>query len=374
MKLKKSSSSKFWPMQGKIHSEYEVTYDPFLIFVRHGKGRPSSADLFLKEFVIDFNQLISEGLTINEVHLEVKCHCFINDRPARAFLEKIIGHTGFFNRGRCFIAGCKPGSTAIFPYEECAPRTMLSFLLEVNSSHHRGTPSSRAIRPYPPSERPLDLIKSFILDFMHLGPLSNMKHLLLYWTTACGLKIPQQDIKRISKRMENTSKQIPEEFQRSTKSLENSPFYKATEYRFILLYSGSLLLKDILPEEMYKHFLLSSVAWRIISCDELIQKCMPLAKVYLKRCTHLYPEVKGEDSETLYAISLMHVADDVEEMGCNISFLTAFPSENNFKEVKSGLRSVYKPLQQLCTQFKCGLKNYKGPKIYKDEVFLSKKT
>ncbi|KAJ8669523.1 hypothetical protein QAD02_000782 [Eretmocerus hayati] len=373
MKLDKSSPLEFWAMQGKIHTENEVTYDPFLICVWHGEGKPSSADLFVEEFVIDLNHLLSEGLTVEEVHVQVKCHCFICDRPARAFLKKINGHTGFFSCERCFIAGLKPRGTTIFPYEECALRTMLSFLLKVNSHHHKGTSPLLAIKPDPPDERPLDLVKLFILDFMHLGPLTNMKNLLLYWTTESGLKIPQQDIDKICKRLKNISKQIPEEFQRSTKSLETLPTWKATEYRFFLLYCGFLVLKGILPEAMYKHFLLFAVSSRILSSDELIQKFMPLAKIYLKRCAQLYPQVYGEDSQTLYAHSLVHIADDVEEMGCNISFLTAFPFENNLKKVKSCLRSPYKPLQQLCTQVERELRCYKGPKIYKDEVFLSKK-
>ncbi|KAJ8682605.1 hypothetical protein QAD02_018397 [Eretmocerus hayati] len=74
MRLYNSSPLEFWALQGKIHTENEVTYDPFLINVWHGGGEPSSADLFLEEFVIDFYQLLSEGLTIDGIHLEIKCH------------------------------------------------------------------------------------------------------------------------------------------------------------------------------------------------------------------------------------------------------------------------------------------------------------
>ncbi|KAJ8684665.1 hypothetical protein QAD02_020458 [Eretmocerus hayati] len=59
MKLNKSSPLEFWAMQGKIHTEDEVTYDPFLINFWHGEGKPSSADLFLEKFA---NESLSEGI------------------------------------------------------------------------------------------------------------------------------------------------------------------------------------------------------------------------------------------------------------------------------------------------------------------------
>ncbi|KAJ8682606.1 hypothetical protein QAD02_018398 [Eretmocerus hayati] len=120
---------------------------------------------------------------------------------------------------------------------------------------------------------------------------------------------------------------------------------------------------------MYNHFLLFAVSSRILSSDDPIRKLMPLAKTYQKRCAQLYSKVYGEDSETLHVHFWVHVADDVEEMGCNISFLTAFPFGDNIKKVRSCPRSAYEPLQQLCTEVERELQNYEGPKMYRDEVF-----
>ncbi|CAD6237853.1 GSCOCG00012495001-RA-CDS [Cotesia congregata] len=37
--------------------------------------------------------------------------------------------------------------------------------------------------------------------------------------------------------------QVPQDFQRTTRSLDNISKFKATEYSFLLLYAGSVILK-----------------------------------------------------------------------------------------------------------------------------------
>ena len=64
----------------------------------------------------------------------------------------------------------------------------------------------------------------------------------------------------------NLSDQIPSEFQRTTRSLGEIGHWKATEYRLFLLYCGIVVLKDILPENLYQHFSLFAIASRLLSC------------------------------------------------------------------------------------------------------------
>ncbi|KAJ8677650.1 hypothetical protein QAD02_013437 [Eretmocerus hayati] len=52
---------------------------------------------------------------------------------------------------------------------------------------------------------------------------------------------------------------------------------------------------------------------------------------------------------TINMHDLLHMPDDVEEMGCDITQYTAFPFENNLGvTLKGGLRSDNKPLAQIC--------------------------
>ena len=85
----------------------------------------------------------------------------------------------------------------------------------------------------------------------------------------------------------NLSKQIPDEFQRATRSLGEIGTWKATEYRLFLLYSGMFILKGILPEDKYNHFLLFSIGNRILSCDSFVKLYVNQAQAFLDKFVEL---------------------------------------------------------------------------------------
>lgn len=58
--------------------------------------------------------------------------------------------------------------------------------------------------------------------------------------------------------------QTPREFCRRPRTLKEFERYKATEFRQFLLYTGPFILKNILDESLYSHFLELSLALRIL--------------------------------------------------------------------------------------------------------------
>ena len=52
---------------------------------------------------------------------------------------------------------------------------------------------------------------------------------------------------------------LPREFARQPRSLDYLSRWKATEFREFLLYTGIIVLKKVLSDEMYGHFLALSV-------------------------------------------------------------------------------------------------------------------
>ena len=49
---------------------------------------------------------------------------------------------------------------------------------------------------------------------------------------------------------------VPSEFSREPRVLEDVDYWKATELRFFLLYSGQIVLKGKLKKSFYTHFML----------------------------------------------------------------------------------------------------------------------
>lgn len=64
---------------------------------------------------------------------------------------------------------------------------------------------------------------------------------------------------------------MPVEFQRTTRTLGEIAKWKATEFRFFLLYCGIFVMMGILQEDYFNHFVLFHVATRVISCGKLVK-------------------------------------------------------------------------------------------------------
>ena len=242
--LYKSSSKEFWPILGKIHRKENV-YKPFTIAVYSGIGKPKSVELFLSRFVGELNSLLSNGIEIKGTHFKISIMCFVCDRPARSFIKCIKGHTGYYACERCMVKGYRLQNRTIFPLDGSMKRTDDSFRTQINKEHHLGISPLTEINP------PIDMIGLFVLDFIDLCCLGVTKKLLIdYWTKpGSSHKLKREEILRISQRLVNLSSQIPDEFQRTIRSLGEINKWKATEYRIFLMYTGMFALKGILSEK-----------------------------------------------------------------------------------------------------------------------------
>lgn len=63
------------------------TVKPFIVSVWYGEGKPSPVNNFLSAFVIELNDLITNGIIINGHKLRIKTRCFICDTPARCLIK-----------------------------------------------------------------------------------------------------------------------------------------------------------------------------------------------------------------------------------------------------------------------------------------------
>lgn len=343
LSLSKSSSRHIWPILCKVHSDL-IFYEPFVVALYFGHSKPKTANNYLKKFILEMNELFENGLNIDDKRFIISIKCFICDTPARAFLKGTQGHVGFHACKGCNVIGRKERITT-YPPTEGEPRTDASFRNFDDPDHHNNPSPLLFIVP------PINMINVFILDFMHLGFLGVMSKLLNYWfLIVCDAKTRQsQTIKsEISRRLEQLRAQIPSDFQRKIRTLAEFTKYKATELKFFALYVGPIVLKDIFNEEMYQHFLLFHVALRLLWSKETARQSTIIAKLYLRLFCVSFISIYGEQSVTLNTHNLIHLADDVSNMGCSLSEMTAFPFENMLGKIKRQLRSPHHTIAQLC--------------------------
>ena len=103
------------------------------------------------------------------------------------------------------------------------------------------------------------------LDYFHLVCFGAMKRLLkMIWMEQHPHCLSKQQQRLINELIRLCAMQLPKEFNRIGRSLEDISNWKATEFRTFLLYTGIFILRNILPCHQYKHFLYFHVAIRIL--------------------------------------------------------------------------------------------------------------
>jgi len=221
----------------KIFHDPDI-YKPFPIAIYCGNNKPKNILRYLEKFINEINHLQQSGIIVNNRQFYVSVKAFICDRPARAFLKCIIGHGGYWACERCTVKGIRESNRIIYPITDVEPRTDMSFRAQSNVEHHIGVSPLLGIEP------PIDLIHQFPLDSMHLVHLGVMKKLFDYWLNSNlkNVRLSNNAKKQLSYLLILIQKQIPSEFQRTTRSLSKINKFKAkTEFQFILLYAGPII-------------------------------------------------------------------------------------------------------------------------------------
>ena len=136
----------------------------FLYVFRLFTGNKQSANVehFLGEFITEINQLLTDGIMIENQHFQIRIKKFICDRPARAFIKCIIGHGGYYTCERCTIRGERVNGRTVYLLIDSPERTNISFRNQENPEHHN------AVSPLITSEPAFDIVTQFSLDFLHL--------------------------------------------------------------------------------------------------------------------------------------------------------------------------------------------------------------
>jgi len=238
--LTKSSNSTFWPILGCVR------YPPnsphiFLIGLYWGKDKPKESNIFLKDMVNELIELSKNGFMTEFGKKYVVVNGFCCDAPAKSYILKTKGHTGFFSCSRCSTEGLYFDNRVCFPKIEFTKRTHSDFLNRINDDYHV-TSSTTIITEIPN----LDIIYNFPLDYMHLIYLGVMKKLILLWLGSIkkaplSIRLHSKKVQTISNYLLLFKPSITSDFTRSPRGLNEVLWWKATEYRLFLLYTGPIV-------------------------------------------------------------------------------------------------------------------------------------
>ena len=334
--ITKSKRGELWPILGLTKNKKYST--PFVIGLYFGSRKPTDVNVFLKHFVDEMLE-IQDGIRVGTLTLKVKLLGFICDAPARAFIKCIKGHSGYNSCERCVVHGDHLGRV-VFLEMSCPERNDASFKTQEDESHHLGKSDLEKLND-------IDMVKDFPLDYMHLVCLGVVRKMLNWFKKGSYLvRLRSLDIKRISNFLMNISCNIPCEFARLPRSLEDLPLWKATEFRQFLLYTGVVVLKKVLNPQLYSHFLSLHVAMRILLTPALCQEKNQFANDLLREFVRSSVVLYGNEFLSYNVHNLIHLASDAMRYG-HLDRISAFPFENMLMMLKAKLRKKGATLQQL---------------------------
>ncbi|ROL45444.1 hypothetical protein DPX16_23893 [Anabarilius grahami] len=157
------------------------------------------------------------------------------------------------------------------------------------------------------------------------------------------------DVISVSERLVSLKKSIPDCFARKPRGLREIERWKATEFRQFALYTGKVVLKGVLQDHLYEHFLSFSTALCILVNPELTKSQGPYANQLLKFFVERGWELYGETFLVYNVHSLLHLAEDAQNFG-SLDRCSAFKFESYLHRMKKMVRSVKNVLAQVANR------------------------
>lgn len=332
----KSSNYQFWPILGILVRSNVA--DPFIIGLYAGNKKPSSVIDYLQDFVEEAQHLEVYGILIGTQQYTFRIHSFVCDAPARVFVKNVKGHTAYYGCERCTQAGVWLNKIT-FPETNAAARTNVGFREKLYDDYHLGE--------CPLAVLSIDLIYDFPLDFMHLTCNGVMRRLVLAWMKGkLNCRLSTRLVQQVSDRLVQLKSYIPSDFVRHPRPLSEVDRFKATEFRQLLIYTGPVVFQDIVRDDVYKHFMLFSVAMFCMTSRHLCMSHCDYSQQLLLLFVQHANEIYGPEFIVYNVHSLIHLADDVRRFG-ELNGISCFPFENYLKTIKKLVRKPNLPLQQV---------------------------
>jgi hypothetical protein len=338
LNILKSENKSIWTITVKIP---DLARSPFLVGFFFGFNKPN-INSFLDNVCDEIVKLKSEGLLIGGEHFNIKHVLFICDAPARSLIKCIKNHTGYFSCERCEIEGeyVHDARTMVFDEYNCTLRTDTSFRQKLNEEHHHAGVVSPILKLID-----FDVIKCFILDYMHLVCLGSFRRLLYFWLRngPVEYRLSGQMLNYLNSCILSTQQWITSDFSRKCRTLNHLDRLKATELRELLLYRGVICFPKVLSSPALKNYMLLHVGIFILCSPSLIrsQEILAFAKECLSTFVRHSVSLFGRKYCTYNIHNLLHICDDVTNFNYPFDEISSFPFENFFIRLKRIIKSPY---------------------------------
>jgi hypothetical protein len=326
LRLFNSASKTMWPILCKVNESRNQS--PFVASLYIGCAKPTSLTDFLVPFILEFKDLQVE---YHKQSIDLHILFIVCDAPARSLLKGTKSHGGYDACDYCKERGqySHVHKKVIYLGTDSELRTDTCFQNFQEDGHQLIDSPFTSLLP---------MISSFPPEFMHLVNLGVMRRLLFIWLKEVKgqyrLTFQKQNV--LSSSITALSSQLPIEFTRRCRGIDDFGHWKAVEFRCFLLYIGPVVLKDILPQDQYRHFLLLHFAIYSLASTEW-EDFLPSAALCLKRFVEGVSSIYGEGNLVYNVHVLCHLSDFVKMYG-PLDFWSAFWGESYLGLLRSHFR------------------------------------
>ncbi|XP_027897748.1 uncharacterized protein LOC114159787 isoform X2 [Xiphophorus couchianus] len=379
------NSSKFsvWPILCTINElpYVERCKNVLLHTLWFGKGKPL-LQCFFTPFINELHKLSHEGFTWEdesglELNTRVMAKICVCDSVVRSAVQNFQPFSSEFGCGFCYHKGelvqKGRGYTRVYPVQVdgCDLRHMAETeqlaIVVIENGYPQGQMGVKGHSPLLllPS---FDVVKGFIPDYMHCVCLGVVPEFVNLWLDPLygrkSFHLSPQSLKNLDKAL--SAIQPPDEIRQRPRRLSERMHWEASEWRaFALLYSP-VILRKVLPNLYYKHWMLLISSLHILLSPFASQEEISCAELCLVQFVSQVPSLYGLEHCSFNCHLLMHLTDCARNWGllwANSTFV--------FQGVHSRLLQMYSRAQSAPSNIFKQIVSYdeiilKGSNVLKD--------
>ncbi|ELU16222.1 hypothetical protein CAPTEDRAFT_23500, partial [Capitella teleta] len=329
-----SSNRCLWPVL--CATPIQGALKVFPVALTYGRSKPLDLD-FLTDTLSELASLVRDGFEISGRRIAIAIKCVVCDAPAKALVKSTKLCSGYWGCDKCTQKVAWLGRV-VYPHLNSPLRTDESFRWQDQPEHHHGQSVFLDVD--------INMVTQFPIDYMHQVCLGVMRRLILLWIRGDRrVRISAAQTSAISDRLVSLVSSIPSIFARKPRPLSDVDRWKATEFRQFLLYTGPVVLRGILRDDLFQHFLSFSVAISILVNPNSVEQfdyAKGLLKYFVSRGKDLY----GGEFCVYNVHSMLHITDEAQKYG-SLDECSAFPFENFLFQLKKLVRSGRNPMAQI---------------------------
>ena len=301
--VEKSGNKSFWPVWASIvelpSKQRSSFHNMILCGLWYGRGKPCWDEylLPLKEQLIKFR---AEGCDLCGENRKISVLALVCDLPAKASILNMIQYNGFYGCTFCLSPGIHVDNRHLYPEIHFEPRTSASYLSSIEPSNY-GVKGPCVLNDV------FTIPDSICIDYMHQcleGVVSTLIGNYL------KLKILNHGEIDVIKEHFFT----PNCFKRRLRSFRLLAFWKASELKNFLLYSGPIICFLSIPSKHFTHFNLLSTCISLLS-SPVPTSLLPRLEEAIRQYVIFYKAQFGDESMSINVHLLLHLVDNVKKFG-----------------------------------------------------------